>query len=84
MRPRHKAYTGVAGTVDDVERAGLDRSSRTRNFGLENYMAALENAGFAISALREPIPAVTGAFTHMERWTRIPLFLWLKARSLSL
>ena len=36
MRPRHKAYTSVAGTVDDVERAGLNRSSRTRNFGLEN------------------------------------------------
>jgi hypothetical protein len=49
---------------------------------LENYMAALESAGFAVSALREPIPTVTAAFTHLEPWTRIPLFLWLKARPL--
>jgi hypothetical protein len=47
-------------------------------------MAALEGAGFAVSALREPIPAITAAFTHLERWTRIPLFLWLKARPLPL
>jgi hypothetical protein len=47
-------------------------------------MAALEGAGFAISALREPIPAVTAAFTHWEQWTRIPLFLWLKAGPLPL
>ena len=38
----------------------------------ENYMATLEGAGFAISALQEPIPAVTAAFTHGEQWTRIP------------
>jgi SAM-dependent methyltransferase len=66
------------------ERNGLRMHFAGWSQPLENYVAALEAAGFAVSALREPIPAVTGAFTHMERWTRIPLFLWLKARPLPL
>jgi hypothetical protein len=49
---------------------------------LESYMLALEGAGFAISALREPIPDASEAWIHMERWRRIPLFLWLRARPL--
>jgi SAM-dependent methyltransferase len=38
--------------------------------------------GFAISALREPIPDANEAWTHLRHWHRIPLFLWLKARLL--
>jgi SAM-dependent methyltransferase len=49
---------------------------------LESYMAALENAGFAITSLREPVPDIADRGSHMERWNRVPLFLWLKARSL--
>ena len=45
---------------------------------LENYMLALEGAGFAVSALWEPIPDAGEAWTPMERWSRIPLLLWLK------
>lgn len=41
---------------------------------LEAYMAALTQAGFAVTALKEPVPE------EPSRWTRIPLFLWLKAR----
>jgi hypothetical protein len=62
------------------ERNGLQMHFAGWSQPLENYMIALEGAGFAVSALRELIPAVTAAFTHMERWTRIPIFLWLKAR----
>jgi SAM-dependent methyltransferase len=51
---------------------------------LENYMVALERAGFAVSTLREPIPDAGEGRTHMEQWSRIPMFLWLKARLLSL
>ena len=50
---------------------------------LESYMAALEGAGFAVISLREPVPdpgVVTAATT--ERWNRVPLFLWLKAKLL--
>jgi SAM-dependent methyltransferase len=64
------------------ERNGLRMHFAGWSQPLENYMIALEGAGFAVSALREPIPVVTAAFTHMRRWTRIPLFLWLKARPL--
>jgi SAM-dependent methyltransferase len=67
-----------------AERDGLQMHFAGWSQPLENYMAALEGAGFAISALREPLPAVTSAFTHLEQWTRIPLFLWLKARPLVL
>lgn len=49
---------------------------------LEDYMAALEAAGLAISALREPVPdEVTN--DRLRQWTRVPLFLWLKARILA-
>jgi len=67
-----------------AERDGLQMHFAGWSQPLENYMAALEGAGFVISALREPLPAVTSAFTHLEQWTRIPLFLWLKARPLVL
>jgi len=40
---------------------------------LENYMLALEGAGFAVSALREPIPDASEAWTHMDEDSPIPL-----------
>ncbi len=50
---------------------------------LENYMAALEGAELAITSLREPVPDTSDKRRHMERWKKLPLFLWLKARPLS-
>jgi SAM-dependent methyltransferase len=47
---------------------------------LEAYASALENAGLAITSLREPVPALDAGVTGIENWTRLPLFLWLKAR----
>jgi SAM-dependent methyltransferase len=49
---------------------------------LEAYATALEAAGLAITSLREPIPDLDHAPNHMARWTRSPLFLWLKTRPL--
>ena len=49
---------------------------------LESYVAALENVGLAITSLREPVPDTAHKGGGMERWTKVPLFLWLKARSL--
>jgi hypothetical protein len=49
---------------------------------LESYMAALKNAGLAITSLREPVPDTADKGCHTERWNKVPLFLWLKARSL--
>lgn len=62
------------------ERNGLRMHFAGWSRPLEDYMAALEGAGFAVSALREPVPDVGDAWKHMKRWSRVPLFLWLKAR----
>jgi len=51
---------------------------------LEAYAAALEDAGLAITSLREPVPRAGEGWNRMQRWTRIPLFLWLKARPLAM
>jgi hypothetical protein len=47
---------------------------------LESYMAALEGVGLAVTSLREPVP--DSGSSHPARWSRIPLFLWLKAKPL--
>ena len=49
---------------------------------LESYMAALESAELAVTSLREPVPDTGDKGSHMERWNKVPLFLWLKARLL--
>lgn len=48
---------------------------------LESYMAALEDAGLAIASLREPVPDAASD-DRLRQWSRIPMFLWLKARIL--
>jgi SAM-dependent methyltransferase len=50
---------------------------------LEMYAAALEAAGLAIVSLREPVPDGSAAGNELQRWNRVPLFLWLKARPLA-
>ncbi|HEV7372712.1 class I SAM-dependent methyltransferase [Arenibaculum sp.] len=62
------------------ERDGLRMRYAGWSMPLESYAAALERAGLAITALREPLPADGARQQHAERWKRIPLFLWLKAR----
>jgi hypothetical protein len=42
---------------------------------LEDYVAALEGAGLAITSLREPVPDETSE-DHLKQWARVPLFLW--------
>jgi SAM-dependent methyltransferase len=78
----HNSYFGRERFEGVEERNGLQMHFAGWSQPLENYMLALEGAGFAVSALREPIPDASEAWTHVERWRRIPLFLWLKARPL--
>lgn len=68
---------------DVEERDGLRMRFAGWTQPLEAYAAALESAGLAITALREPVPDLTKAGANMRRWTRVPLFLWLKARRLA-
>ena len=62
------------------ERDGLTMHFAGWSQPLEAYAAALENAGLAITSLREPIPSE--ASRMRKKWARVPLFLWLKARPL--
>ena len=78
----HNSYFGRERFAGVEERNGLEMHFAGWSQPLEGYMLALEGAGFVVSALREPIPDASEAWTHMERWSRIPLFLWLKARPL--
>lgn len=50
---------------------------------LHQYAAALENAGLAIVSLREPVPDTKSDTDRMQQWTRMPLFLWLKAQAIN-
>jgi SAM-dependent methyltransferase len=59
---------------DDIEREGLAMTFHSEHRPLEVYARALEDAGFAIEAVRE----VTEE-DPADRWSRIPLFLHLSA-----
>jgi SAM-dependent methyltransferase len=62
---------------DDVVRDGLPMRFESEHRPLESYSHALEDAGFAIEAIREvgdPNPA--------DKWSKMPLFLDLRARLL--
>jgi SAM-dependent methyltransferase len=79
----HNSYFGRERFEGVEERNELQMHFAGWSQPLESYMLALEGAGFAVSTLREPVPGASEAWTHMERWRRIPLFLWLKARPVS-
>lgn len=73
-------YFGAKHFEGTEERNGLRMHFAGWSRPLESYAKALEDAGFAITSLREPIPEASDAWSHTQRWTRIPLFLWLKTR----
>src|ERR1700722_5759400 len=77
-------YFGSKRFEDTEERDGLRMRFAGWSRPLEAYATALEDAGFAITSLREPVPQAGDRWNHMQRWTRIPLFLWLKALPLTL
>jgi hypothetical protein len=78
----HRSFFGRKRFEAVEEWNGLQRHFVGWSQLLESYMLALEGVGFTVSALREPIPDASEAWAHLERWRRIPLFLWLKARPL--
>lgn len=67
--------------VDDtLEMDGLRVTCRGWTYTLEDYAAALENAGLAVEAMREPVPTTPSA--NFERWRDVPLFLMFRATRL--
>ena len=77
-------YFGFKRFEGTEERDGLRMHFAGWSMPLEAYARALEDASLAITSLREPVPQVSDVWKHMQRWTRIPLFLWLTARPLAL
>ena len=69
------SYFAARRCMEDVERDGLSMRFVCEHRPLEDYARALEEAGFAIEALRE----VTEPDAR-DRWSRVPLFLDLRAR----
>jgi SAM-dependent methyltransferase len=67
---------------DRLERNGLRMTFTSRHWPLQAYALALERAGFVIEVLRElTVDADSVAErAERERWTRLPLFLDLRAR----
>ncbi len=67
----------------EVESNGLTMHFAGWSQPLQAYASALENAGLAITSLSEPRVSSDAAYAHLERWQRLPLFLWLKAKPLA-
>jgi len=66
---------------DPIERDGLAVTFHSQHRPLETYFRALEEAGLAVEALREPpVPDHGFVSDASRRWQRIPLFLHIRAR----
>ena len=78
-----ESYLGEHRYADSLERDGLEMTFHSVHRSLEAYSLALEEAGFLVEAIREPAapPEARGRWRvpHVERWQRLPLFLWLRA-----
>lgn len=72
------SYYGLEYFSEEIEEQGLPMHFAGWSRPLEDYMAALERAGLAVVSLKEPQPDVAAA-PRLAQWSRIPLFLWLKA-----
>jgi SAM-dependent methyltransferase len=77
-----KSYFGRERFEGTEVRNGLQMHFAGWSQPLESYMAAMESAELAVTSLREPVPDSCDRGSHMERWHKVPLFLWLKARLL--
>jgi SAM-dependent methyltransferase len=64
--------------VDETVRAdGLEMTFTGWTYTLEDYARAFEYAGMVVERVREPLPAGQ-AGARVERWRRMPLFLFLR------
>ncbi len=72
------AYFGARRLESTFVRDGLTMTFRGWGYQLQHYVDAVLDAGLVLELLREPMPA--RAFPGYERWSRIPMFLHLRAR----
>jgi SAM-dependent methyltransferase len=79
------SYLDVHRYTRRLERDELTMTFHSEHSPLERYAKALERNGLLIEALREPaVPERAVRDAASRRWQRVPLFLHLRARKLSL
>jgi SAM-dependent methyltransferase len=81
-RPDAPGYFTPYRYVDVIERGGLSMTFESWRRPLCDYTHELEQAGFALEAMREPVPddrAVARA-PELAKWRDEPMFLHLRAR----
>jgi hypothetical protein len=66
---------------ETVTEDGLQMTFHGWTHTLEDYARALEEAGFLIERVREPVPSAEQATKRprLEGWRRVPLFLFMRA-----
>lgn len=66
---------------DTVTKDGLEMTFHGWTYTLEHYVRALEQAGFLVERVREPVPSEEQVALRpdLEVWRRVPLFLFLAA-----
>ena len=66
---------------ETVTKDGLQMTFHGWTYTLEDYMRAIEEAGFLIERVREPFPSAeqAGHRPSLEGWRRLPLFLFIRA-----
>jgi hypothetical protein len=81
----HGTYFGRRRFEGTDTRNGLTITFRGWAYPLEDYARALERAGFATEALREPAAtdAEVASDPAAHRWQRIPIFLMARALKVS-
>jgi SAM-dependent methyltransferase len=81
-RPDAPGYYTHYRYVDVVERGGVKMTFESWRRPLSAYTEVLEQAGFVIEAMREPVPdeAALAAAPALAKWREQPLFLHVCAR----
>ncbi len=66
---------------ETLERDGLRMTFNSQAHPLEDYAGALQEAGFVVEAMREPVPddGLCEREPRYRRWRRVPMFLHLRA-----
>ncbi len=77
-----ESYFGRRKLMMEIERDDLSMTFHGWCYSLQDYSLALENAGFVIERIREPVPSneVVKRIPALSRWQRIPMFMHLVAR----
>jgi ubiquinone/menaquinone biosynthesis C-methylase UbiE len=64
---------------ESLERDGLQMTFTSWRYSLERYARALEDSGFHIERVREPLPDQARGDRRWERSQRVPMFLFVRA-----